>query len=256
MTMPALFIGHGSPMNALETNRWTTAWAEVAAKYPTPRAIVAISAHWYINATAVTSMKHPRVIHDFFGFPQELFDVDYAAPGSPEVARQLADVVQPTWVGLDDETWGIDHGTWSVLAHMYPEANVPLVQLAIDASRELSYHMDLGAQLAPLLDDGVMIIGSGNVVHNLRAIAWGAGDQGFDWAQRFDRDAYDLMHGRPDELGTLLDSDDYRFAVPTNDHFLPLAYVAGLAASTGREVSTFAEGCTLGSLSMTSYAVG
>ena len=255
MTMPAVFIGHGSPMNAIETNRWTNEWAQYALSVPVPRAIVAISAHWYIDATAVTSMARPRVIHDFYGFPQELFDFDYAAPGSPEVARQLADIVQPTVVSLDDETWGIDHGTWSVLAKMYPEANVPVVQLAIDATKPLSYHMDLGAKLAPLLDDGVMIMGSGNVVHNLRAISWGAGDSGFDWAQRFDDDANRIMRESPDTLGDLTDSDDYRFAVPTNDHFLPLGYIAGIASATGRDVSTFAQGCTLGSLSMTSYSV-
>ena len=253
--MPALFIGHGSPMNTLETNQWTSAWSEVALSLPKPRAILAISAHWFINATAVTSMTHPRVIHDFYGFPQELFDFDYAAPGSPDLARQVADIVAPTWVGLDDETWGIDHGTWSVLAHMYPEADVPVVQLALDMSKDLSYHMDLGAKLAPLMDDDVLIIGSGNVVHNLRAISWGAGDQGFDWAQRFDAEARGLLRSTPDQLGTLTESDDYRFAVPTPDHFLPLAYIAGIAAATGGDVATFAEGCTLGSLSMTSYAV-
>jgi 4,5-DOPA dioxygenase extradiol len=242
-------------MNSVETNRWTTSWSDVALSMPKPRAIVAISAHWFINATAVTSMARPRVIHDFFGFPQELFDFDYAAPGSPDLARQLADIVAPTWVGLDDETWGIDHGTWSVLAHMYPDADVPVVQLAIDASKDMQYHLDLGAQLAPLMDDDVLILGSGNVVHNLRALSWGAKDQGFDWAQRFDNDALSLLRSAPEQLGSLVDSDDYRFAVPTMDHFLPLAYIAGIAAATGGAVSTFAEGCTLGSLSMTSYAV-
>jgi 4,5-DOPA dioxygenase extradiol len=242
-------------MNSVETNRWTTSWSDVALSMPKPRAIVAISAHWFTNATAVTSMARPRVIHDFFGFPQELFDFDYAAPGSPDLARQLADIVAPTWVGLDDETWGIDHGTWSVLAHMYPDADVPVVQLAIDASKDMQYHLDLGAQLAPLMDDDVLILGSGNVVHNLRALSWGAKDQGFDWAQRFDNDARSLLRSAPEQLGSLVDSDDYRFAVPTMDHFLPLAYIAGIAAATGGAVSTFAEGCTLGSLSMTSYAV-
>jgi len=253
--MPALFVGHGSPMNTLETNRYTTAWSEFAATIAKPRAIVAISAHWFINATAVTSMAKPRVIHDFYGFPQELFDFDYPAPGSPDLARQLATLVEPTWVGLDDETWGIDHGTWSVLAHMYPEADVPIVQLAIDASKPLSYHMDLGAQLAPLMNEDVLIVGSGNVVHNLRAIQWSAGETGLPWAQRFDDDARRIMQQRPDQLGELTDSDDFRLAVPTPDHFLPLAYLAGIAATTNATTDVFVDGCSLGSLSMTSYAV-
>ncbi len=253
--MPALFIGHGSPMNTLATNRYTTAWAEMAASLPTPRAIVAISAHWYINASAVTSMAVPRVIHDFYGFPQELFDFDYPAPGSPDLARQVAAIAQPEIVHLDDETWGIDHGTWSVLAKMYPAADVPVVQLAIDASKPLSYHMDLGARLAPLLDDDVLIVGSGNVVHNLRMVAWDREAQGYDWAQRFDDDVRRIMTTHPDRLTDAASSDDFYLAVPTPDHFYPLAYIAGLAASTTTNVGTFAEGCTLGSLSMTSYRV-
>ena len=253
--MPAVFIGHGSPMNTLETNRYTNAWSEFASSIPKPRAIVAISAHWYINATAVTSMAHPRVIHDFFGFPQELFDFEYNAPGSPDVARQLASVVEPTWVGLDDETWGIDHGTWSVLAHMYPQADVPVIQLSIDASKPISYHLDLGAKLAPLMSEDILMVASGNVVHNLGAIAWGAQDQGFDWAHRFDDDARSIMKTNPLQIAELQQHDDFRLAVPTPDHFLPLTYIAGLAHETNATTSVFADGCTMGSLSMTSYAI-
>jgi 4,5-DOPA dioxygenase extradiol len=255
MTIPAAFIGHGSPMNTLESNRFTSDWTKFALSFAKPRAILAISAHWYINATAVTSMATPRVIHDFYGFPQELFDFDYPVAGSPDLARQVAQIVQPTWVGIDDETWGIDHGTWSVLAHMYPNADVPVVQLAIDASQPLQYHIDLGAQLAPLMDDDVLIVGSGNVVHNLRAVAWGAGDQGYDWAENFDRDATEIMQNRPEDFADLLTHDAYALAAPTPDHFLPLAYLAGLAQARGTDVDTFAQGCTLGSLSMTSYSV-
>jgi len=255
-TMPAAFFGHGSPMNALETNRWTTAWAEFGASVPAPRAVLAISAHWYINATAVTSMAHPRVIHDFYGFPKELFDVEYPALGDPALARHVADIVDPVWVGLDDETWGIDHGTWSVLTWMFPAADVPVVQLSIDASKPIEYHLDLGARLAPLRDEGVLVLGSGNVVHNLRAIQWEAGDVGAPWAQRFDDDTRALLASDPARLPELLGHDDYRAAAPTPDHFVPLAYLAGLAAAQGEPPEVVVEGCTLGSLSMTSYAVG
>jgi 4,5-DOPA dioxygenase extradiol len=253
MTVPAAFIGHGSPMNTLEHNRWTNAWGEFGGSFPKPRAVLAISAHWFINATAVTSMATPRVIHDFYGFPQELFAFDYPAAGSPDLARQVAEIVDPVWVGLDDETWGIDHGTWSVLAHVYPHADVPVVQLAIDASKPIEYHLDLGARLAPLLDEDVLVLGSGNVVHNLRAIDWSAGDTGYDWAQRFDAAATEIMTSRPERVGELLESDDYRLASPTPDHFLPLAYLAGIASARGAATRVFTDGLTLGSLSMTAY---
>jgi len=254
-TTPAAFIGHGNPMNTLESNRYTNAWSEFAASFEKPAAILAISAHWYINATVVTSMTRPRVIHDFYGFPQELFDFDYPVAGDTDLAKHVGDIVEPVWVGLDDETWGIDHGTWSVLAHMYPDADVPVVQLAIDASKPLEYHVDLGARLAPLRDEGILILGSGNVVHNLRAIDWQSDERGFDWAQRFDDDARGVMQKDPSAIATLTQSDDYRMAVPTPDHFLPLAYVAGLAAVSDATPHVFAEGCTMGSLSMTSYFI-
>lgn len=254
-TTPAVFVGHGSPMNAIEDNRYTQAWSAFGESFAKPTAILAISAHWYINATAVTSMAHPRVIHDFYGFPQELFDFQYPAPGDAKLAQHVGDIVEPVWVGLDDETWGIDHGTWSVLAHMFPHADVPVVQLAIDASKPLDYHLDLGARLAPLRDEGVLIVASGNVVHNLRAIDWRSPEQGFDWAQRFDDDARAVLSSDPSDLATLAQSDDYRLAVPTPDHFLPLAYLAGVASASATTPDVFVEGCTMGSLSMTSYVV-
>ncbi len=251
----AAFIGHGSPMNAIEHNRFTDAWRDFGQSNPQPRAIVAISAHWYINATAVTSSANPRVIHDFYGFPQALFDFDYPAPGSPEVAALVAEIVQPVWVGLDADSWGIDHGTWSVLAHAFPNADVPVVQLSIDANKPLDYHVDLGSRLAPLIDQGVLILASGNVVHNLGAIDWNAPNHGYDWAQRFDDDARHVMLDEPSAFAKLRDHADYQLSVPTPDHFLPLAYLAGIAAARGATPEVIVDGCVMGSLSMTSYVI-
>jgi 4,5-DOPA dioxygenase extradiol len=255
-TMPAAFIGHGNPMNALETNRYTTAWRAFGRAVPTPRAILVVSAHWYVNATAVTAMPRPRTIHDFFGFPQQLFDVRYPAPGMPALAEEVSDIVKPTWVGADLDSWGIDHGTWSVLVHAFPRADVPVVQLSINADKDFDYHLELGAKLAPLRESGVLILGSGNVVHNLRGVDPRLPDAGFDWAQRFDTDARETMLDDPLNAARLDAHRDFRHAVPTPDHFLPLLYLAGLAGAGHQGADVLVDGYTYGSLSMTAYTLG
>ena len=208
--MPAAFIGHGNPMNALETNRYTQAWHAFGRAVPRPRAILVVSAHWYINATAVTAMPRPRTIHDFYGFPPELFAVQYPAPGLPELAAEISDAVHPTWVGADVDSWGIDHGTWSVLVHAFPDADIPVVQLSINADKDFDYHLDLGARLASLRRSGVLVVASGNVVHNLRGMSWDLADSGYDWAQRFDEDAKARMLDDPVAVTRLDAHRDFR----------------------------------------------
>ncbi len=254
-TMPAAFLGHGSPMNALERNRFTEAWRAFGASVPRPRAILAVSAHWHVDALAVTAMPRPRTIHDFFGFPQALFDVQYPAPGLPELAEEVADAVAPDHVGADVDGWGLDHGTWGVLVHAFPEADIPVVQLSLDARKPLDWHLALGAKLAPLRDRGVLVVGSGNVVHNLRAIDWRQPDGAFDWNRRFDDDVRRLLAERPHALPSLAGHPDYRLAVPTDEHFLPLLYLAGLASVAGTPAEVLVEGPAYGSLSMTAYTL-
>ncbi|MDT4987441.1 MAG: dioxygenase extradiol [Micromonosporaceae bacterium] len=255
--VPAAFIGHGNPMNALEVNRYTTAWKAFGKAVQRPRAILVISAHWYINATAVTAMPRPRTIHDFYGFPSELFEVQYPAPGLPALATEVSDVVHPTWVGADVDSWGIDHGTWSVLVHAFPDASIPVVQLSINADKPLDYHLQLGAKLAPLRQRGVLIVASGNVVHNLRGMDWNRTDEGYDWAQRFDEDAKARMLTDPTQFATLDAHRDFHHAVPTPDHFIPALYLAGLAATTDTsDVGVLVDGYAYGSLSMTAYTLG
>ncbi len=253
--MPAAFLGHGSPMNALESNRYTEAWRAFGQAAPRPRAILVVSAHWYVNVTAVTAMARPRTIHDFYGFPRPLFQVDYPAPGDPRLAEEIADLVKPTHAGLDRDGWGLDHGAWSLLVHAFPRADVPVVQLAIDARKDFDFHFDLGARLSPLRAAGVLVLASGNVVHNLRAIDWSSPELGFDWTRRFDEAARRVLTEQPAEAPRLSGHQDFARAAPTPDHFIPLLYLAGVAEAARRKAQVLVDGYAMGSLSMTCYTV-
>ena len=255
MRMPAIFFGHGSPMNALEDNVYTQTWQRLGAALPRPKAILAVSAHWTGRGSAVTAMPAPPTIHDFGGFPQALFDMRYPAPGDPALAARVRELLAPTEVALD-HAWGLDHGVWSVLVKAYPHADVPVVQLRIDATQPGPYHYQLGQRLAALRDEGVLIIGTGNVVHNLRTMTRGDG-AGYDWAQRFDarvRDA--LLHGDPQQVADYAAwGDDARLSVPTAEHFLPLLYVIG-TQQAGESISIAIDGIEMGSIGMLTAVVG
>ena len=251
MRMPAIFFGHGNPMNAIEDNHYTRAWRAIGDAMPRPKAVVSISAHWYLPATLVTAMDHPRTIHDFGGFPRPLYEVRYPAPGDPELAAQIQELLAPAVVGADAQ-WGLDHGTWSVLCHVFPDAQVPVVQLSIDERQPADFHYEIGQRLAPLRDEGVLIVGSGNLVHNLHAYAWGRHPvEPFDWAVRFEKQARALLLDRDHEELVAYETlgRDATLSAPTPDHFLPLLYVMG--ASVEDDAVTFpVEGIDGGSVSM------
>jgi 4,5-DOPA dioxygenase extradiol len=255
--MPAIFFGHGNPMNALLDNAYTRAWAAIGARLPRPRAVLCVSAHWYVPETGVTVATAPRTIHDFGGFPPELYHVSYPAPGDPALARRIQQMLAPLPVTLDDR-WGLDHGAWSVLRHVYPRADVPVVQVSVDEREPPAFHLQIGRQLAPLRDEGVLIVGSGNLVHNLHTFAWGRHDaEPFGWALRFETQARQMIEAG--EARSLLDYErlgrDARLSVPTPDHYLPLLYILG--ARQGDDAVAFpVEGIDGGSVSMLAVQVG
>src|SRR5690348_12171533 len=254
---PAFFFGHGNPMNAVQNNAYTGAWSRIGLSTPRPRAILSISAHWFVPQTGVTITTAPRTIYDFGGFPRELYAVKYPAPGDPELARRVQKLLSPLAVNLD-ESWGLDHGTWSVLCHVFPEADIPIVQLSIDETQEARWHYELAKKLAPLREEGVLIVGSGNLIHNLHTYAWGRHNvEPFDWALRFEETARRLMLSGDHE--PLIDHEslgkDALLSAPTPDHYLPLLYVLGLKRD-GESVTFPVEGFDGGSISMTTVRIG
>ena len=257
--MPVLFVGHGSPMNGIEDNEFTRGWEQMAKSIPTPAAVLCISAHWLTRGTHVTAMNNPKTIHDFGGFPQALFDVQYPAPGHPELAKETANLIQSTNVGLDHD-WGLDHGCWSVVKKMYPDANIPVLQLSIDYHKPASYHYVLAQELAELRKRGVLIMGSGNMVHNLRMVDWAnmnTPDYGFDWAhvisEKFKSHINNKNHNSLIDYMSL--GPEAKLAIPTPDHYFPMIYSLGLQGEK-EEVEIFNDKYVAGSLTMTSLKIG
>lgn len=236
--MPAAFISHGSARMTIEKSARTEHWVEFARSVPRPRAILVVSAHWYINASAVTAMAKPRTVHDFFYQSPEMYAFEYAAPGDPALAERMVKLVEPTWLGLDFDSWGLDHGAYSILAHAYPDADIPVVQLSVNAATSFDYHVELGAQLSALRDEGVLVIASGTLVHSARAhneAARASGD--FEVAKDFCEATRAVMTSNPRKALELEQHPGYPLCSPTPDHFLPLLYLAGLAADSGERVS-------------------
>ncbi len=249
--MPAIFFGHGNPMNALLSNDYTKGWAAIGTDIPRPAAVLSISAHWYIPTTLVTAMPAPQTIHDFGGFPPELYRIKYPAQGDLKLAARVQELLAPLTVGLDTQ-WGLDHGTWSVLCHVFPEADVPVVQLSIDKTQPADFHYNIGKQLAPLREEGVLVIGSGNLVHNLPAYAGGRqAVEPLDWAVRFETKVRELLLAGQNE--SLIDyknlGQDAMLAAPTPDHYLPLLYIIALRRA-GEKIIFPVAGFDGGSISM------
>lgn len=255
--IPSVFFGHGSPMNALARNAYAEGWASIGSRLPRPKAILMVSAHWFVPSTAVTVAPKPQMIYDFQGFPRELYQVDYPAPGSPALAERVIEVLAPSAVERD-ANWGLDHGTWAVLCHVFPDAGIPVVQLSVNRRLAPQAHFELGKQLAPLREEGVLVAGSGNVVHNLREYAWGQDDAPpYDWAVSFEQRIREaLVQGDSTTLaGYLTLGPEAMRSVPTPEHYLPLLYVAA-TRKEGEAVSFPVEGIDGGSISMLSVQVG
>ncbi len=253
--MPVLFVGHGSPMNAIEDNEFSKNWNSVENEIVKPKAVLCISAHWETKGTFVTAMKRPKTIHDFYGFPNELFEVEYPAPGSPELAEEIKKIITKTNAELDNQ-WGLDHGTWSVLKHFYSEANIPVIQLSIDYTKPPEWHYELGKELSSLRNKGVLIIGSGNMVHNLRMLDWHNTEKGYDWAEEMnERFKLLILNGNHKELIDYRSiNKDVLLAIPSPEHFIPLLYVLALKEKN-EEITFFNDKTIMGSLSMTSLKI-
>ena len=257
--MPVLFIGHGSPMNGIEDNEFSDRWKTMAKEIPTPAAVLVVSAHWFTKGTQITAMDFPKTIHDFGGFPQELFDVQYKAPGNPVLAKETVDLLQSAHVELDHD-WGLDHGTWTVVRHMYPEAKIPILQLSIDYTKGAQYHYELAREMYALRKKKVLIIGSGNMVHNLRMVAWDKMNEpgyGYDWALKMNDNFKNLISNG--DFKPLINYENLgpeaKLAIPTPEHYLPLMYTLGLKGSKDA-ISFFNDKAVAGSLTMTSVKVG
>jgi 4,5-DOPA dioxygenase extradiol len=255
--MPVLFVGHGSPMNGIEDNEFSQRWKTMAAEIPTPKAVLVVSAHWYTKGTFITAMDNPKTIHDFGGFPKALFEVQYPAPGDKELAKEIASLIHSTNVELNHD-WGLDHGTWTIVRHMYPGANIPVLQLSIDYTKGPQYHYELANELQELRKKGVLIIGSGNMVHNLKMISWEMiNGGGYDWAVDMNDTFKNLISRK--EHSSLIDYQNLgtaaRLAIPTPEHYIPLLYTLGMQTKKD-DVSFFNDKAVGGSLTMTSVKVG
>ena len=256
--MPVLFLGHGSPMNAIEENEFVQGFRKTAQSFEKPKAVLCISAHWETNGTFVTAMDHPRTIHDFGGFPRELFEVQYPAPGSPELAQETKNMVQMTDIGLDQK-WGLDHGAWSVIKHMYPDADIPVIQMSLDYTKSPAWHFELAKELARLREKGILIVGSGNMVHNLRRVAWdklNAEEYGYDWAIEASLKMKDFILNRNHKplIDYASQGKAFQLAIPTPEHYLPLLYSLALGRNN-ENIELFNDKAVAGSLTMTSVKI-